>query len=119
MDNEKRIFIVEDDFLIVDYLTVLCEDLGFCVVGSAADAEAALEGIRRDWPPYVLMDVRLHGTVDGVDVAIALHAERPETRIIFVTGSNEPPTVARIRTDHPHDILIKPVSPQALEAALS
>jgi DNA-binding NarL/FixJ family response regulator len=119
MGTEAAIVIVEDDFLISEYLTDLCEDMGHKVVGTAADAHTALAVIDRFKPDTILMDVRLKSREDGVDVAIAVHATSPETRIIFITGSNEPPTIARIKTDSPHCILIKPITPESLAGALA
>ena len=39
--------------------------------------------------------------------------------MIFISGSNEPPTIARINEDHPAAILIKPVAPDDLRNALN
>ena len=39
-------------------------------------------------------------------------------RIIFITGSNEPPTIQRIESVTPHRVLIKPIDPEALRSAL-
>lgn len=64
------------------------------------------------------MDVRLGGKRDGVDVAMAIHTINPDIKIVFVTGSSEPPTIDRINMDHPHRILIKPISPGDLADAL-
>ena len=113
-----RILIVEDDFIIADYLRGLCEGFGMRVVGSAMDAATALRLTEELRPDSVLMDVRLRGERDGVEVAMAIHDSHPETRVIFVTGSSEPSTLRRIRSDRPHRILIKPIDPAELEEAL-
>lgn len=118
MTEARSVVIVEDDFLIAEYLRDLCEQAGYPVVGSAADAETALRVIRETRPSRILMDVRIKGRRDGVDVGAEVHKERPDVRIIYVTGSNEPPTIARIKTNAPYRILIKPIAPHALIEAL-
>lgn len=114
-----RIVIVEDDFLIAEYLAQICTELGADVVGRADDGPSARRVIGASNPSHVLMDLRLTGKEDGVDIALWAHDAAPDTKIIFVTGSNEPPSIARIKSDHPHRILIKPIAPLDLEEALS
>lgn len=119
MKQNKRIIIVEDDYLIADYLSGVCEDMGAEVIGVASNADDAISLILANRPDYVLMDVRLKGARDGVDVAWDVHDMLPATKVIFVTGSNEPPTLARIHEDHPYRILIKPIAPEDLQRAMS
>jgi CheY-like chemotaxis protein len=69
-------------------------------------------------PDYVLMDVRLDGGRDGIAAAMAIR-ERIKTRLIFCTGSSEPSTMKRINETYPFEILIKPIDPEALGAALT
>lgn len=117
--TERTVVIVEDDFLIAEDLKMMCEDAGAKVLDVLHDAAGASERILSLAPAYVLMDVRLGGRRDGVDVARAVHEEAPATRLIFITGSNEPPTIARIREDDPFEILIKPISELDLRRALN
>ena len=63
------------------------------------------------------MDMRLDGAKDGVDAALVIH-EEIGSKVIFITGSQDPNTVVRIRTDHPSAILFKPVSAAQLRAAI-
>ncbi|GGC42051.1 hypothetical protein GCM10011371_31820 [Novosphingobium marinum] len=119
MSDRKTLVIVEDDFLIAEYLRVLSEDMGAEVVGMASEADQGRELIGEKVPDYVIMDVRLGGKRDGVDIAIEVHERHPHIKIIFVTGSNEPPTLDRIQQDDPHRVLIKPINPGDLESALN
>ncbi len=112
------VIIVEDEFLISDYLCDVCKDFGAEVVGVAYNADEAHSIIIDSKPDFVLMDVRLKGDVDGVDVAKSVYEKMPEVKIIFITGSNEPSTIERINTDHPYRILIKPINPLELREAI-
>ena len=67
MSNKKTVVIVEDDFLIAEYLRDLCDGYGMKVEGSADSAGAAIPMILQKEPAYILMDVRLKGERDGVD----------------------------------------------------
>jgi DNA-binding NarL/FixJ family response regulator len=119
-----RVLIVEDQFLASEFLKIWVEAYGFEVCGVARSAARAIDLAVRIVPDYVLMDVRLEGDKDGVDAALAIHdalsAIRGEvkTRIIYCTGSSEPSTLLRINSDHPFAVLIKPIAPADLGAAL-
>jgi len=115
------IAVVDDEFLIAEGLSLQLRDLGHKVCGAAATAEEAVALVQANRPAVVLMDVRLAGARDGVDAALEIHAT-VGSKVIFVTGSREPQTLARIGQDHPAGVLFKPVSDwqlrQAIDAAL-
>ncbi|MBO0902113.1 response regulator [Jiella sonneratiae] len=118
MDARQTVFIVEDDFLIMEYLRELSEEIGLGVTGTCDVAEEAVEQIQALHPDYVFMDLRLRGEGEGVDVAMAIQARLPETKIVYITGSNEPASLSRISQDHPHRVLIKPVVEADLRRAV-
>jgi len=119
---EDCIAVVDDEFLIVTGLTMQLEDLGMTVCGSAATADEAVALAQAARPALVLMDVRLRGDKDGIDAALAIH-DTVGSKVIFLTGSREPATIARIELDHPAGVLFKPVQNwqlrEAIQAALS
>lgn len=112
------VLVVDDEQLIALGLSIALRDMGFQVCGTAATAARAVELAREHRPSLVLMDVRLKGSSDGVDAALEIH-RTTGTPIIFITGSREPETLARIHLDHPADILFKPVLPAHLEKAIA
>jgi DNA-binding response OmpR family regulator len=63
------ILIVEDDYLVSVQAEAALTDAGFDVVGVANSAEAARELARTGKPDLVVMDIRLAGDRDGVDIA--------------------------------------------------
>jgi two-component system, response regulator PdtaR len=109
--------VIDDEFLIVEGLSAQLEDLGFRVCGAAATADDAVTLVQAERPMLVLMDVRLDGEKDGVDAAIAIH-ETVGSKVIFVTGSREPATMARIDLDHPAGVLFKPITDRQLKQAI-
>jgi DNA-binding NarL/FixJ family response regulator len=116
-EKRHRALIVEDEFLIAEGLRVQLEALGLdvCAVATTAEAAVALAQLHR--PDLVLMDVRLGGEKDGVDAAMEIHGSM-KTPVIFVTGSREDMTIARINSDHPAGVLFKPVSPFQLKRTI-
>lgn len=118
MAQQKRVLIVEDDVMISEYMAMLCEDLGVEVVGKVGRADDALTTIRDSHPDVVLMDVRIPGDMDGVDVANSVYEEFDDIHFIFVTGSSEASTLSRLSPDLDCKILTKPVDPGDLNDAL-
>ena len=63
-----RILVVEDDYFVALELEHRLLDAGFDVVGIATTAEEALDKARSGNPDLAVMDIRLAGPRDGIDV---------------------------------------------------
>jgi two-component system, response regulator PdtaR len=113
----RTVLVVDDEFIIAQGLQMQVEDMGLTVCGTAATAEAAIALAKTYRPAVILMDVRLDGALDGVDAALAIH-QTVGAKIIFITGSREESTRARIAMDHPTAVLFKPISSLQLKRAV-
>ena len=91
-----RILVVEDDFLIALQAETALADAGFHVIGVAASAEEATELAAAHQPDLVVMDVRLSGQPDGIDLAIELHRDHA-IRCLFATAHAD--AQARLRAE--------------------
>lgn len=114
---QNHILVVDDEFLIAEGLRAQIEDMGMTVCGTADTSDLAVALAQQYRPALVLMDMRLRGQKDGVGAALVIHAT-VGSKVIFITGSREPATIARIQLDHPVAILYKPISYQQLRAAI-
>ncbi|HEX9953055.1 MAG TPA: response regulator transcription factor [Rubricoccaceae bacterium] len=89
----RRVYLVEDHPVLRDAFTSLINATGdLCVVGSAASAAAALEGLMEVDTDVVLVDVSLggaRGTAHGIDLAGAIHRRWPDLRMLVVSGHDE------------------------------
>jgi CheY-like chemotaxis protein len=112
-----HILIVDDEFMICELLTIFVEDIGWAVCATAATADEAIALAQLHRPAIVLMDMRLRGEKDGVDAALAIH-DTVGSKIIFITGSSEPSTLARIARGHASSVLTKPVNERQLRQAI-
>jgi CheY-like chemotaxis protein len=118
MGSAPKVLIVEDERLIAEYFKITIESLGYSVCGIAMTADDAVRLARDEDPAIVFMDVRLSGRKDGIDAANEIHRNKP-VPTVYVTGSQEQSTMDRIKTDHPSDILIKPVLQDQFKEALA
>lgn len=108
-----RILIVEDEFLIAMECERILADAGHAVVGIAADEQQALSLAERLRPDLVLMDIRLAGGGDGIEVAKAIRSHLG-IRSLFVSAHGECETRARGELAHPLGWLVKPYTASAL-----
>lgn len=79
-----KILVVDDQRLIADTLVEIFEDAGFEAI-AAYDGWSALEIAARLQPDLLLSDV-LMPQMNGVQLAIAMRCNHPETKILLFTG---------------------------------
>jgi two-component system, response regulator PdtaR len=108
-----RILIVEDDFLIALQVEAALAEAGFHVVGVAASAEEATELAAAHQPDLVVMDIRLSGKRDGIDLAIELHRDHA-IRCLFATAHVDAQARRRAEAANPLGWLQKPYTMASL-----
>lgn len=113
----QKIFVVEDDALTVAQLQQYILQMGYEFAGDADNAKSALEQIAQTQPDLVLMDIRLKGDMDGIEVAAALLADKG-VPVIYLTAYADDETVARAKPTEPMGYLVKPFSRQELNASI-
>jgi CheY-like chemotaxis protein len=69
-------------------LQMTLDDLDYQVISVVATGEEAIEELERSSVDLVLMDLRLAGTLDGIDTAKIVR-ERFNIPVVFVTAAND------------------------------
>ena len=102
-----RLLIVEDDGLLASSLEELLNASGFDVVGIAGSAATAASLAEERQPQLALIDIRLVGPIDGIELACHF---RDQLRIpaIFLSGLADPETQERAAVAKPLGFLQKP-----------
>lgn len=113
-----RIVVVEDEALIALELEDLLAELGAEVVGTAMNAEEAIELAATQRPDCVTMDIRIQGPRDGISAALEIY-RRFGIRAIFVSAYANPATAAQADAARPLGWLTKPIRANELAALLS
>ena len=80
----KRILIVDDEHLTADTLGIIFRKSGF-ESRVAYSVEDALECARSFDPELILCDITMPGR-DGIDLMAVLGRERPQCRVLVLTG---------------------------------
>lgn len=82
-----KVLLVEDEALFRNLLNYTFHgQFGIEVIGSAETGEDAIDLARKIQPDAVVMDVELAGPMDGIDAAIAIKMERPETGLVVLSS---------------------------------
>jgi DNA-binding NarL/FixJ family response regulator len=85
-----RVVIVDDHRLFVDALALLLNhDARLDVIGTAGDGRSAIELAVARQAEVAVIDVRMP-EIDGLETTRRLRTRSPETRVILVTGLDEP-----------------------------
>jgi CheY-like chemotaxis protein len=112
-----RILIVEDEFLIFEDLKNKVQRLGHTVIAHATSGEVAVQQAVDMKPDLVLMDVRLQGTMNGIEAARLLR-ERHPVPVVYVTAHGRA-VEKEIDAKRREFVLVKPFSPAQLEAVIA
>ena len=105
--SPPRVLVVEDESITALHLKTVLVQHGYEVGAIAKSGREAIEKTAEFDPALVLMDISLHGEMDGVEAAevIARRFDRP---VIYLTAYADRETTERARLTGPHGYLLKP-----------
>ncbi len=112
-----KVLIVEDEPIVALDLKQELEMLGCEVLGVAESADEALVAAGVHRPDLALMDVRIVGSVDGIQTAGLLRAAY-QVPVVFLTSYSDETTIARAAREMPYGYLTKPFQSGELKATL-
>lgn len=113
-----RVLVVEDHTLVRQSLVKTVGSAeGFEVAGQAGRADEALTQFSSLQPDLVMLDITIPGG-DGVEVARAIRASRPEVKIVFLTMHDDEASISRAIGVGADGYLVKTASTDELIRAL-
>jgi two-component system, response regulator PdtaR len=115
--SRPSILIVEDEALIASYIREVLEESGFAIVGVASSGIEALTLAADALPDLALVDIKLAGPMDGIEVVQELR-RRFDIASIFLSGVADPAVMERARKAPALGFLEKPFRPSQVFNAL-
>lgn len=112
-----KILIVEDEAIVAMATRMMLGNLTHEIVASYSTAEQMLEEVGKKEVDLILMDIKLKGTLDGIQAAEKIR-ETQNTPILFITGNSDNKTKQRIQQIGNSFMLQKPVMLEDLRFAL-
>jgi len=114
---KATILIVEDEAIIAKALSEQLTRLGYEVLGITATGEEAVVLARERRPNVVLMDIRLKGSMDGIQAAERIGRDG-KAPVIYLTAHSDSATLQRAKLTGPVGYILKPFEERELETQI-
>ena len=106
--NDIKILLVEDEQIVAKFTEKQLSTAGYSIVASASTGEIAIEKVRTLRPDIVLMDIKLVGSMDGIETADYIR-KNYQVPVIFLTSLADDESFQRAKIAEPFGYLIKPI----------
>lgn len=111
-----KIYIAEDESIILMNFKMILQQLGYEVVGSAVNGEKALKDILELKPDLLLLDINMP-RLDGISLFESV-SKAYDAACIFITGHFSEAFVEKAKKSGALGYLIKPVDEKQLKASI-
>lgn len=115
--KSKRILIVDDSLAVIKRLTLILEDLGHSVVGSAKNGVEAVAMAAELKPDGITMDIQMP-QMDGLEATKRILAESPDRPVIIITAHGQESTVVDAIAAGAKYFIVKPIEKEKVDAVL-
>ena len=115
--NQTTILIVEDESIVAADLAGKLGQIGYALAGTAASGEEAIALARERRPDLVLMDIRLPGSLDGIQAAALIRREC-DLPVIYLTSYSDKATLERAKVTDPFGYILKPFDDRDIQTRI-
>lgn len=112
----KNVLLVEDDADLLEYAEELLIQLGYQVFPAETGEQAAKVLKRNVHLDLLLSDIRLPGSMDGVELAQKAIEQRPNIKVLLVSGYDE--YFLKNTIQNVFSFIEKPYRPADLDSAI-
>src|ERR671923_2348874 len=113
----SQILVVEDEGTLAITIQDILENFGYAVPAIVYSGEEALQKVAELQPDLVLMDIRLEGSMDGVEAAEQIRSDF-NIPVVYLTAYMDDITVQRAMITEPFGFIPKPFEPRELHIAV-
>lgn len=115
---KNKVLIVEDEVIIALYIKKQLESLGYTITDLVSSSEEALSSFIQNTPDIIIMDVKIEGDLNGIEVVLEIR-KTSKIPVIFLTGNSDNKTIKMIERLENYFLLVKPVTKEELSLALN
>ncbi len=105
--RKKKILIVEDELVIANDIRGFLSDENYEIISIVLTGEDAINLARQNKPDLIIMDILLHGDMNGIEAAEEISKTR-KIPIIFVSAYSHEEIVKQILSDINYKYILKP-----------
>ncbi len=103
-----KILLVEDEQIVSKYIEKQLKGAGYKIVDAVTSGEEAIEKVPALNPDIILMDIKIMGSMDGVETADYIR-KNYQIPVIFLTSLSDDESFQRAKKTEPFGYLIKPI----------
>lgn len=115
--SKLSIYIIEDEALYANQLMMLVDELDYDLAGMADNSDTALAEIGKLTPDLLLVDIKINGTMDGIELVSNI-TKAKEIPAIFITSFTDKETFDRAKAVNPYAYLSKPFNAHDLQRTI-
>ncbi|MCS6959459.1 MAG: response regulator [Pseudanabaenaceae cyanobacterium SKYGB_i_bin29] len=115
--GKHKVLIVEDERLVARDIALALEEANYEIVGILSYGNEVIEKVPQLKPDLVLLDIKIAGPIDGIQVAEYLYRYW-QTAVVFLTANSDQETIERAKKASPYGFLIKPFQDRQLLTAV-
>ncbi|MGL5034953.1 MAG: helix-turn-helix domain-containing protein [Microcystaceae cyanobacterium] len=113
-----QVLIVEDERLVAQHIAQLLRNNGYEVCGIASEAETALKKIVEFYPDLILLDIRIRGNIDGIEIAEQVQFLY-DIPVVYLTAFSDADTLERAQATKPSGYVVKPFRREQLLSSIA
>ncbi|WBL44159.1 response regulator [Algoriphagus halophytocola] len=110
---KTRILLIEDSRTLAENLNEIFEVFDYELLEILTSAEKAMEVIRKKKPDLLLIDIKLKGIKNGIELAEEIR-DKIKIPIVFITSYSGKEVIKKIQHLAPEGIVTKPFTYDAL-----
>jgi len=114
---KSKILVVEDERIVAEDIRENLERLGYAVLDIASSGTEAIEKAEELHPDLIMMDIRLKGSMNGIEATHRIH-QQLDVPIIYLTAYADEDTLQRAKQTQPFGYLIKPFKEKELHTTI-
>lgn len=111
--SKGNILIVENESIVALNIESRLQEMGYTVSSVVFSGEEAIAVIEANPPDLVLMDIRLKGNLDGIQVAEQIR-DRCKIPVVYLTAHSDQETLERAKITEPYGYILKPFEAREL-----
>jgi DNA-binding LytR/AlgR family response regulator len=117
MPKQIQVLIVEDEFIIADYIQGCLLNLGYKVDGICTSYDEAITALQNQQTDIAIIDITIKGDKNGIDIANYITANL-DIPFVFASSHGDKGTIDKAKQTRPAAYLVKPFTEEDLYAAI-
>ncbi|MCP4138157.1 MAG: PAS domain S-box protein [bacterium] len=112
-----KIFVTEDEAITALSIESALTNFGYTVTGTASSAKDTITALTHSKPDLLLLDIKLKGEVDGIEVADYVNTKL-NIPVIFLTAHTDEDTLEKAKATQPYGYIPKPINIDILKTTI-